>query len=114
MVPNMPRLGRKDFSPKRRQHRNIIRTNGDVPFNVCVARPVVGKEKQSNEKAQAALQKEWSRLREIPTWDEDDVHEWSDIQKRPGDNHVGKVFDICVEKMPSWTFQIQLENTKDE
>ena len=64
--------------------------------------PVTGREKRDNPAAKAALKKEWDRLRDIPTWDESGVREWSDIRKEAKDSgkdaNIGSVFDICVEK----------------
>ena len=52
--------------------------------------------------AEAALVKEWTKLRNATAWDESAVREWRDVAdeaKRKGTKaHVGRVFDICVEK----------------
>jgi hypothetical protein len=67
-----------------------------------VARPVTKKEAKANPKAMAALDKEWDKLRKQVCWDESRVREWADVSaeaKRKGTKvHVGRVFDICVEK----------------
>ena len=77
-------------------------------FNAAVARPVDRKERNANEAAQAAINKEWTRLRTIKydggqgCWDESKVEEWRDVAKRAIKEkitiHVGRIFDICVEK----------------
>jgi hypothetical protein len=99
-VPEMPLL--KDHiadhsqPPKRRQKY------GNMPWNCCVARPVFKDEIRRSPVAQAALQKEWGRLRFIRTWREDQVEEWDVVKaraKRAGLKiHMGVVFQICVEK----------------
>ena len=72
-------------------------------LEAAVARPVSKKERQSNPKAQMAIQKEWDRLRDIGCWDESQVYEWSDLaswaRDRKIDLHVGRIFDILVEKV---------------
>jgi hypothetical protein len=71
-------------------------------FNVCVARPVGKREVASNAKAQAALDKGWSRLRSINCWDESAVGEWKGVARQArtyGQTvHRGRVFAICVEE----------------
>ena len=72
------------------------------PFSVCVVRPVGKKEAAGNPKAQAALLKEWDRLRVSKCWDETPsrngprLPEKLDALGRP--THVGRIFEICVEK----------------
>jgi hypothetical protein len=58
-----------------------------MTWNCCAARPVYKDEIRLSLGAQAALRKEWDRLRLIDTWREDLV-----------EIHVGMVFQICVEK----------------
>ena len=71
-------------------------------LEVAVARPVSKQERQSNPKAQAAIQKEWDRLRDIGCWAESQMHEWSDLARwaeaREIDLQVGRIFDTLVEK----------------
>ena len=68
----------------------------------AVARPVGKGEIARSPEAQEALKKEWTRLEKLGTWDTHKVKEWRDvanIAKRQGVTvHVGKIFDICVEK----------------
>ena len=49
-----------------------------------------------------AMDKEWSRLRAIRTWDEDLVCEWKDVVRRARQDgrivHVGRLIDLCMEK----------------
>ena len=68
------------------------------PESLLVARPVKRAEIESNPDAQAALRKEWDRLRNIRVWDEGKVAEWGDICRAGKKAHVGRIFEICVEK----------------
>ena len=71
------------------------------PFSCFVARPVGKKEIMGNSKAQAALDKEWLKLVTAEVW-LPKAREWSDVAneaKRMNKTiHVGRVFEICVEK----------------
>ena len=71
-------------------------------IEACVARLVSKKERLENPDARASLAKEWNRLRKINTWNEDLVREWSDVAadaRQSGTKvHVGRIFDICVER----------------
>ena len=78
-------------------------------YNACVARTVKPAEVKANIKAQAAMEMEWRRLRQVPrkdgkagVWDEDAVQEWSsvrrDAQKQNTKANVGLIFGIVVEK----------------
>ena len=71
------------------------------PLYACVARPV-NKKEHGNAKAKAALQKEWDKLTSQGCWDLSTVQEWHDVAARArkeGEKiHVGRIFDICVEK----------------
>eukprot|EP00974_Lingulodinium_polyedra_P064652 6245330-Lingulodinium_polyedra.AAC.1 len=51
-----------------------------MPFMACVARPVGKAELAREEKAQAARDHEWERLRSKHVWDEEDPREWDDIR----------------------------------
>ena len=59
---------------------------------------------KSQPKAQAALQKEWERLRRKKVWDLDPkgVRKWSDVAaqaRREGKEvHMGMLYEICVEE----------------
>ena len=72
------------------------------PWNACVARPVGRKEVKESFAAQAALKKEWDRLRQAGCWDESTVQEWAGVSSaaaRDGKKaHFGRIFEICVEK----------------
>jgi hypothetical protein len=50
----------------------------------------------------ASLNKEWDKVRNMGCWDESRVEEWSVVasrSKRSGVKvHIGRIFDICVEK----------------
>ena len=71
-----------------------------------VARTVGRAEVAKQPKAQAALQKEWDKLRDISgtgesAWDEVQVEEWSDVKakcKDWGELHIGSLHELCVEK----------------
>ena len=73
-----------------------------VPFSVMVARSVSKDEVKRTPAAQAALQKEWDRLRAAGCWDESRVREWNDVAseaRREGTiAHMGRIFALCVEK----------------
>ena len=70
--------------------------------DACVARPVGKQEIASTPAAQAAMQKEWDKLRNLKTWDEKEVREWqtvaSEARATKHTVHVGRIFGICVEK----------------
>ena len=82
-------------------HRNRL-GESPLPFSALVARPVNRKERSATQKAQAAVQVEWDKLRKIGCWDESKVREWRDVAREAKANktkaHVGAIFDICVEK----------------
>ncbi|CAE6962770.1 unnamed protein product [Symbiodinium sp. CCMP2592] len=71
-------------------------------YSACVARPVDRKERAVNPKAKAALDKEWNKLINQGCWDYASVREWRDVSNEAvakGETaHVGRIFDICVEK----------------
>ena len=70
--------------------------------NALVARPVGQKEINNTPAAQAALDKEWNNLTSKGAWDYSTVREWDDVSREVIKNktkvHVGKIFEICVEK----------------
>jgi len=70
--------------------------------NALVARPVGQKEINNTPAAQAALDKEWNNLTSKGAWDYSTVREWEDVSREAIKNktkvHVGKIFEICVEK----------------
>ena len=82
-------------------HREKIR-KFDPPFYSCVARPVKKAEVSRTPAAQAALDKEWAKLRKAGCWDEKNVREWDDVvaeyRKKGKKAHVARLFEICVEK----------------
>ena len=93
-TPPMPR------SNKASGHQPNLQ--GIPTFYACVARPVTKKEQAGNDKARAALLKEWTKLRKLGCWDELGVREWRKVAAEARANgktvHVGRIFDICVEK----------------
>ena len=70
--------------------------------DAVVARPVGKKELLANPKAQASLDVEWEKLMKKKAWDILSVRDWEDVsreaKKKNKKVHVGKVFEICVEK----------------
>jgi len=80
-----------------------VKSSCDIlPFSACVARPVTKTEVARTPAAQAALQKEWDRLRAAGCWNESVVREWSHVAAEARDSgqsaHMGRIFAICVEK----------------
>ena len=100
-APSMPVLKKSDnmHCPKIHASNKVSR---HIVSNSLVARPVNRKEIKSNPKAQEALDIEWNKLVKKTAWLYDTVSEWHDISqkaKKSGNKvHVGKVFEICVEK----------------
>ena len=93
-VPQMP-LRNQPY-----RHRN-----GDTTvfwYSACVARPVDRKERAINAKAMASLDTEWNKLISQKCWDYASVREWREVaaeaDKQGIKAHVGRIFDICVEK----------------
>ena len=69
----------------------------------CAGRlTVTRKEAIANLAAQKAVMAEWTKLRGQKVWDEKGVRPWADVRaaaRREGKTiHVGRIFDICVEK----------------
>ena len=93
-VPQMP-LRSQPY-----QHRNEDTTV--FWYSACVARPVDRKERAINAKAMASLDKEWNKLISQKCWDYASVREWREVaaeaDKQGIKAHVGRIFDICVEK----------------
>ena len=96
-------ISHKDRHSKHRERRPNCPTHS--PFSALVARPVKKKEISNEPEAQAAVMKEWNRLKEKKVWLEHLVREWPDVAKeaRIGGTtaHVGRVFMICVERGPN-------------
>ena len=71
-------------------------------FNACVARPVNKAEIAQSPAAKAALDMEWNKLIKAGVWDQSIMYEWSDIASKARNAnqtiHVGRLFEICVEK----------------
>ena len=82
------------------QHREKMVT--DVVGRTFVARPVGKVERLTSKRAQAALRKEWDRLRAIKCWDESAVRGSRDVEeeaRRKGTVvHIARIFAICHEK----------------
>ena len=100
-IPAMPVC---QMNPQK--HRNKCIRLGiqsvEKAVNTLVARPVGKKEIGANLKAQQALDVEWEKLVKKKAWQYETVSEWkviADRAKKTGKKvHVGKVFEICVEK----------------
>ena len=87
-------------------HRDKLKDQSELMCfhfsNALVARPVGQKEINNTPAAQAALDKEWNNLTSKGAWDYSTVREWDDVSREAIKNktkvHVGKIFEICVEK----------------
>ena len=87
-------------------HRNKLQDQSELMCfhfsNALVARPVGQKEINNTPAAQAALDKEWNNLTSKCAWDYSTVREWDEVSREAIKNktkvHVGKIFEICVEK----------------
>ena len=95
-VPTMPTR-----EPAKHPHRE----KGILQYqwlNALVARPVGQKEIRDTPDAQRSLDVEWVKLESKPAWLYDKVQEWQHVSEeavRTGTKiHVGKVFELCVEK----------------
>ena len=114
-VLKMPCMPTKN-SDSKWVHREKLSDDFGLGGLAAVARSVKPKELKLNKKALAAMEKEWSALREVGAWDEKRVREWTDVReeaKKKGIRmHVGMVFGICVEKLPSFPRAARGENTQ--
>ena len=64
-----------------------------ITMDACVARPVGKEELLQSRGAQASMKAEWDRLRSKVVWDENNVHEWSDVAKEAQGAGVEVNFD---------------------
>ena len=104
------------------QHREKITPPNYTPdlrlVNSLVARPVNKREIRANPKAQEALDLEWNKLVKKDAWLYDTVTEWKEVSnkaKKSGEKvHVGKVFEICVEKGSELPKVTSLGNSREE
>ena len=100
-IPTMPTC---KYSQERHRVKcaRVSIMSGEKIINTLVARPVNKKEIRANPKAQESLDIEWNKLVKKTAWLYDTVQEWSKVSdgaKKKGKKvHVGKVFEICVEK----------------
>ena len=101
--PRMP-TSKSSKSAHRDKLVNVKIMKGEKVISSLVARPVNvnRKEIRANPKTQASLDVEWKKLVDKKAWLYDTVTEWKEVAakaKRTGKKvHVGKVFEICVEK----------------
>ena len=74
----------------------------DMILNALVARAVGPKEVSESPAAQASLDLEWNKLESTPAWWHNTGQEWEHVAaeaRRTGQRvHVGKIFELCVEK----------------
>ena len=72
-----------------------------IPFpeNLLVARPAGRQEILQNDKARAALRKEWDRRRAIGTWDEANARECQDVvaEAKKERHHIRRDAILCNE-----------------
>ena len=85
------------------QHRcKVLQAHLRPVIHAMVARPVGRKEIESNADAQKSIDVEWHNLESKGAWGYKTVREWSQVVKeakgRSEKVHVGKMFEICVEK----------------
>merc|ERR1712004_966466 len=96
-VPVTPTMPTVAYEPK---HRPKLRRK--IPFNACVARPVSRREQRANSEARKAMLAEWKRLRDMKTWDDAAVEDWSVVARRAraaGEEvHFGYLLGMCFEK----------------
>ena len=90
-------------NPELGQHRcKVLQAHLHPVIHAMVARPVGRKEIESNADAQKSIDVEWHNLESKGAWDYNTVREWSQVVKeakgRSEKVHVGKIFEICVEK----------------
>ena len=108
-IPVMPVLSNAGGSPTyggNHCHRDKLQDRSELMCfhfsNPLVARPVGQKEINNTPAAQAAPDKEWNNLTSKGAWDYSTVREWEDVSREAIKNktkvHVGKIFEICVEK----------------
>ena len=74
----------------------------DEEIYAMVARPVTKAERAVNPKARASLDKEWKKLEDQEVWIVEKMKPWAQVQEEARGSgttmHVGRIFDICVEK----------------
>ena len=70
--------------------------------NAITTKPMNRKEAQASPKAKAAMDMQWTRLRNRMAWDESSVREWSDVaaeaRRKSQEVHMGMLFGFDVEK----------------
>ena len=103
--PSMPIVSEPEAEPEHRekiQRRHPVTEKEIRDLIPTGTRPGGHKELRSNPKAQASLDVDWAKLMLKKAWDMGSVREWGDVPKKAKKKgkkvHVGKVFEICVEK----------------
>ena len=89
--------------PEPKQHEHGEKGRLHQPWlNALVAWPVGQKEIRDTPDAQRSLDVEWVKLESKPAWLYKKVREWEDVLSEATRTntkaHVGKVFELCVEK----------------
>ena len=104
--PAMPVISDSSSASDKYVHREKISMTHEPSYHAImsalVARPVGQKEINNTPAAKNALDKEWVNLETKGAWDYSTVQEWGKVSQDAIQSktkvHVGKVFEICVEK----------------
>ena len=85
----------------------------ELELYAMVARPVTKAERLVNPKAMASLDKAWNKLENQIVWEVEKVMPWRVIAEEARASgevvHVGRIFDICVEKL-FWLTDLHVVN----
>ena len=106
ILPAMPVISDSSSASDKLVHREKNSMTHEPSYhaimNAFVARPVGQKEINNTPAAKSALDKEWVNLETKGAWDYSTVQEWGKVSQDAIQSkkkvHVGKVFEICVEK----------------
>ena len=101
LFPTMPTIPFKSEHREKLASYEFTKSELDM-IMAMVARPVNKKELAENPDAQKSLDVEWDKLMNKKAWDMDHPREWAEVSaeavRRGRKAHVGRVFEICVEK----------------
>ena len=99
--PSMPVFDDPGGNPDNHREK-VLHHSSHEGYSALVARPVGPKEISEVPEAQKSLDVEWEKLEKKKAWDYSGVQEWETLSqkaRKTGEKiHVGKVFEICVEK----------------